>query len=119
MHALAGTRPTYLLGGDSDDIEAFFVSLPEAQLILLTMPPFLDPTLGAQALAGLDAHLDKALRRDAVVLLTAGTEAALRHPLTLQVYPAAGSIVPHLEARYALTPVNTHGFIGRQLRLRP
>lgn len=116
--ALAEGRPLYVLGGDEVDIEASFVSLTDATVVVLSMPPFIDAVLAAQALAALDAKLGLALTRGEAVLLSRGADVRLRDPRTTAAFPSAGAILPHLETHYRLEPVQARGFAGWRLRAR-
>lgn len=115
---LAEGSPLYVLGGDEVDIEASFVTLPDTTMVMLSMPPFIDAVLGAQALAALDAQLAIALPRGDVVLLSRGADVRLRDPRTTAAFPTAGAILPHLDAHYRLDPVQARGFAGWRVRAR-
>ncbi len=114
---LAGGRVLRVLGGDETDIEAGFVSLPDVDFILLTLPPFID-TEGPAARLALGAGLDAMLQRGEAVLLSRGTATRLADQGTVAVFPPAGEILPFLEARYDLREVRVRGFSGWEVLAR-
>jgi hypothetical protein len=119
VRAIAAGAPVHLLAGDDHDVEAHFVALPDLDLLLLTMPPFLDHAHADEVRNALQRRLDAQLRRGEVVLLTDGAMARLRHPGTVAMFPAATALLQHLERHYLLQPVRSEGFGGQRVLALP
>lgn len=117
VRAAAGDREPLLLIGDSSDIEALFVRMPEAPFLSIVSLAAHPPAVVARGLPELDRYLrDQIECERRAVLLTAGAEQWLRSPR------AAGSgaalALDYLERHFSLQPVNSGRFHGKRIELR-
>jgi hypothetical protein len=117
VRELAGGRRVIVLGGAEVDLEAHYIAMPDVQVVMLTMPPFVDAREPAAA-AALCQHIDAVLQEDGVVLLSAHAESTLRDSAVIRLFPPLGAYWPRLSARFDLVAVRARGFAGRAVRAR-
>lgn len=118
LREVAAARPTVLIIGINEDVEAIFGHVPDQPFFFLPDLAMLEASIVAAALPQLDAWIAARTSEGKDVFLTAAARRWLDKMNAMPVPSAAPVLLSHFSERYALQPVHVRGFVAERLRPR-